>query len=96
MSLRVVGYQDGHRIVVDDGPSFGRVQGVGGAAIGYFSGTTLTAKQQRDNAPKRRPRQPLKRNRVLCGKQLPRAGALCARTQGHAGPRSGWTGGQRG
>jgi hypothetical protein len=29
MSLRVVGYRDGRRIVVDDGPARGRVAGYG-------------------------------------------------------------------
>jgi len=62
MSLRVIGYQDGRRITVDDGPAHARVQGVGGSALGYFSGTTLTAKQRLRNQPnKRLPRQPLDR-----------------------------------
>lgn len=33
--------------LIPQGPAHARVQGVGGAALGYFSGVTLTAKQRR-------------------------------------------------
>ena len=35
MSLRVIGYQDGKRVVVDEGESRARVAGYGGSAMSH-------------------------------------------------------------
>jgi hypothetical protein len=41
MSLRVVGYRNGRRITVDDGPARARPAGWGGSALGHFTGTVV-------------------------------------------------------
>lgn len=49
------------QLIVQD-PAHAEVQGRGGAAIGYWSGTTLTVKQKRDNGPRKHlKRSPLSR-----------------------------------
>ena len=70
--------------LIPQGPARAVVQGVGGSALGYFSGTTLTAKQRLRNQPnKRLPRQPL--NRARCGLPVRVSKEACARTPGHGG-----------
>lgn len=47
MSLRVVGYKDGRRIVVDEGESRARVSGYGAYAIGHAVTIVLTEVQRK-------------------------------------------------
>ena len=55
-------YVDGKPAWLPESPARARPVGFGGAALGTFSGTTLTAHQRRRNEPKKRtPRQPLGR-----------------------------------
>ena len=51
MSIRVIGYQDGRRIVVDEGVSRARVSGYGGSAIGHT--VTQVKPAQRHHPPLR-------------------------------------------
>ncbi len=62
--LRLGRNPDGTRHIERLEPATARRQGFGGAAIGYFSGVVLTAKQQRANAPRQAlPRQSLAERR---------------------------------
>ena len=83
-ALRLGRNPDGTREIRILEPQTAKRQGWGGSALGHFSGTTLTVKQQLHNRPgKRLPRQPL--NRARCGLPVHVSKEACARTPGHGG-----------
>lgn len=80
MSLRVVGYKDGKRIVVDEGRSHAVRQGYGGTSIGFWTGTVVKPQP----AKARLPRQPLgRKDRAFCGLPVRFSDEPCARLPGH-------------
>ena len=47
MSLRVVGYRDGRRVVVNEGECRARISGYGGSALGHAITVVLTEAQRK-------------------------------------------------
>jgi hypothetical protein len=81
MSLRVVGYRDGRRIVEDLGPARARPTGYGGQALGSVIAATVVAPPPKVKIP--RQALAISRGYPLCGAVMPLVQETCARRAGH-------------
>lgn len=81
MSLRVTGYQNGRRIVVDEGHARARVAGYGGSALGHTMTPMLPTQARR--AVLAAAAIARGKDRVRCGAPVFRTHGICARNPGH-------------